>query len=141
LCKCNCGKETIVRGSDLKSEKTKSCGCFLKKGGRLTHGHSKIGKVSKVYMVWCDIKKRCNNKNNKDYKYYGGRGIKVCKRWSKFENFLRDMGEVPSGLTLDRINNDLGYFKKNCRWATRKEQANNQRSNRKKIDDKRNQET
>jgi len=71
---------------------------------------------------------RCNNPHNRAYKHYGSRGITVCKTWLKFENFLSDMGECPSGLTLDRINNNGNYNKKNCRWTTRKTQARNRRT-------------
>jgi hypothetical protein len=73
------------------------------------------------------MKKRCKNKNHHAYARYGGRGIKVCKRWEKFENFLADMGERPKGLTLERKNNDKGYYKENCCWATYKAQRANQR--------------
>ena len=74
---------------------------------------------------------RCYNKNmGKPYEQYGGKGITVCERWHKFENFLEDMGERPDGKTLDRINGKLGYFKENCRWATRREQHGNRSSNR-----------
>jgi hypothetical protein len=76
---------------------------------------------------------RCNNPKCPDYKYYGGRGIIVCKRWrgeNGFINFLKDMGKSPSGKTLDRKNNNSGYFKKNCQWSTRKQQVRNMRSNR-----------
>ena len=70
---------------------------------------------------------RCNNPNSQRYKDYGGRGITVCKRWLKFENFLADMGDRPRGLTLDRKNNDKGYYKRNCHWATYEQQAANKR--------------
>jgi hypothetical protein len=72
---------------------------------------------------------RCTNNKFESYGNYGGRGIEVCKRWRSFENFIIDMGEKPNGLSLDRINNDKGYSKKNCRWATSKEQCRNRRSN------------
>jgi hypothetical protein len=77
------------------------------------------------------MKSRCENPNAPFYKRYGGRGIKVCERWSKFENFLEDMGERPEGMTIDRIDNDGNYEPLNCRWVTHKENCNN-RSNKKK---------
>lgn len=80
-----------------------------------------------TYGSFLSMKKRCYEKNNRNYKYYGGRGITVCDRWKLYKNFLADMGERPIGKTLDRINVDKGYFKDNCRWATPKEQADNRR--------------
>lgn len=83
-----------------------------------------------TYKVWSCMLERCRNPNNKDYHNYGGRGITVCKRWQEtFTNFLEDMGERPKGLRLDRLNNDLGYFKDNCAWRTAREQAANTRVN------------
>jgi len=83
--------------------------------------------------AWSSARNRCNNPNNKDYPDYGGRGIKMCERWDKFENFLADMGEKPKDLTLDRINNDGNYEPMNCRWATYSQQNSNQRK-RKKLE-------
>lgn len=70
---------------------------------------------------------RCENPNHKDWPYYGARGIRVCKRWFSFTNFLADMGEAPDTLTLERMNNDKGYYLENCGWMSRKEQRANQR--------------
>lgn len=131
LCKCICGKEKIISSGDLKSGNTKSCGCLRKKQTCerfTTHGHLKNGLVSKTYHSWLSMIQRCTNPHKKDYKYYGGRGIIVCKRWMKFENFLVDMDEPPTkSHSIDRIDNDGNYCKSNCRWATRTEQQRNTR--------------
>jgi hypothetical protein len=82
-----------------------------------------------TYASWADMLSRCRNPKGKQWKDYGGRGIRVCRRWLKFENFVADMGLRPKGRTLDRVDNDRNYTPANCRWATRLEQQNNQRRN------------
>lgn len=129
LCECDCGNYKIIIEKNIKNGNTKSCGC-LGKENAIKHGHSE----TRTYVTWTNMNKRCNNQNHKKYKYYGGRGIKVCGRWSNknpkgFENFLEDMGERPKNKTLDRINNNDGYFKENCGWITIKQQHRNMRSN------------
>ena len=96
----------------------------------LSHGHSRRGAMSPTYRAWANMRSRCGNPKTKNYSDYGGRGITVCDRWAVFENFLADMGVAPPGLMLDRKDNDKGYNKDNCRWATRAVQNRNQRSNR-----------
>jgi len=106
---------------------TQSCGCMHREIDRewhTIHGHASKPQ-STEYRRWSAMLARCRNPNNPAYSRYGGRGIKVCLRWLKFENFLADMGYVPFGKTLDRKNNNKGYNPFNCRWATPKEQANN----------------
>lgn len=133
FCKCECGNIKRVIGSSLKKCLTTSCGCLQKQRAKETntkHGYSRMGQRSRTYITWTSMIARCQNQNNKRFKDYGGRGIKVCERWHKFENFLADMGEAPEGLTIDRKENDKGYYKENCRWATIKEQNNNKSNNR-----------
>lgn len=126
-CICDCGEVVIVRAESLKSGNTKSCGCLHKDTvGKLktTHGLSDTTE----YFIWQGMWARCTNPNHKSYNNYGGRGITVCERWRLFENFLEDMGLRPGPeYSLDRKENDKGYCKENCRWATGTEQANNRR--------------
>ncbi len=124
LCQCSCGQEKIISGRHLCNERTSSCGCFGKEI-HTKHGHNSGGKESLTYNSWRSMVQRCTNPRSKGYSNYGGRGITVCKRWLKFKNFLKDMGNRPENKTIDRINNDDEYCKENCRWATRKQQSMN----------------
>lgn len=128
LCQCDCGKKSVVTTSNLNSGTTISCGCFNREKSTI-HGHYKNNKESPTYTSWNHMMDRCKNPKHLHYHRYGGRGITVCKRWIKFKNFLEDMGERPEGLTLDRRNNDRGYYPKNCRWATNIQQNRNRRNN------------
>ncbi len=130
LCLCDCGKKTTVVGYDLKRNQTQSCGC-LKLECSVTHGHTSGRRTSPTYGSWFGMIQRCTNPNNKEYHNYGKLGIEICKKWrDSFENFLEDMGERPFDCTLERKDNKKGYYPGNCKWATRKEQARNKRSNR-----------
>lgn len=129
VCKCDCGNITTVRIDGLKSGHPKSCGCLSDKWaatGNANRLHGKTG--SGVYRAWQSMKSRCLNKKNKDYRYYGGRGITVCKSWLKFENFIRDMGEPLKNFTIERKNNNKGYSPGNCTWLHKSEQNNNKRN-------------
>jgi hypothetical protein len=126
LCRCVCGREKEVPGTNLTRGLSKSCGCS-KLGPHpprhKTHGMS----FTPTYRSWRCMLNRCSNSKATKYPLYGARGITVCERWKRFENFLEDMGPRPADMTLDRLKNDLGYQPGNCRWATQKEQRNNRR--------------
>src|ERR1700684_4418682 len=123
LCRCACGRKIKVLTSSLRNGNSKSCGC-VQPPPRIKHGMA----GTETYMIWAWILQRCNNPKSTAYKHYGGRGIKVCKRWHKFENFFADMGVRPEGLSVERKNNDGHYCKKNCVWATTAQQSRNRRS-------------
>lgn len=129
-CLCDCGNTKIATGSDLRRLGINSCGCTIRPGGKLKHG--KHGTFE--YNVWQNMKLRCDNKNHPQYKDYGGRGIGIASEWREFSSFLKDMGLAPSGkYSIDRIDNDRGYSKENCRWADWKTQQSNKRNNRNLI--------
>lgn len=129
LCLCECGNKKDIYDYCLKSGGTKSCGCFQDDSRRISRPktHGMTGTPERE--SWAQMKSRCRNPNNSNYHNYGGRGIDFCARWEKFENFFKDMGHRPTGFSLDRIDNNKGYSKKNCRWANSKIQMRNTRAN------------
>ena len=125
LCQCDCGKIWSVAMSDLKNGDTKSCGCLKTDRNIVRLTKHRMCRTT-TYKTWCNMKNRCLSKKNKEYKNYGGRGITVCKKWLKFEDFYNDMGEKPSKkYSIERINNDGNYCKENCCWIHNKEQNKN----------------
>ncbi len=139
FCKCDCGNTVTTLSTSLRRHLTKSCGCYQKHIARdryinntlgLKNGHHVGGQSTRIWKTWKGMMQRCYMASGKSYRDYGGRGIAVCKRWHKFENFLSDMGESPAkGHSLDRIDNNGNYCLSNCKWSTAKQQARNRRNN------------
>lgn len=141
ICKCECGVVKEYYLENIKRASTKSCGCLnielaipkIRKAieGNIKHGMSHMGRRHPIYNSWQHMKDRVLNPRSANYKYYGGRGIKICKTWLNFENFKKDMEETwEKGLTIERVDNDGDYCKENCKWADRKTQNRNHRGNR-----------
>ncbi len=133
-CLCSCGKKVIVRSGSLRCGDTKSCGCFQRERARAvktTHGlYGGHGSPTRIYRIWLGIRRRCNNSNYRDYRYYGGKGIGVAKAWDDFSLFHEwaTNNGYTDNLTIDRINPKGNYTPQNCHWITRSE--NTARANR-----------
>jgi hypothetical protein len=135
-CLCECGNIALVSSKYLCNGDTTSCGCFhieRIKIANTKHGHRPRGRMSAEYQTWSDMIIRCSNPKKDNYKDYGGRGIKVCTDWLKFENFLayltaNNMYPKPAGMSIDRIENDGNYEPGNIRWADAVTQSNNRRN-------------
>lgn len=129
ICRCECGKILIKSKPNLSRKGDHSCGCKMSqimKTVFFKHGMIR----TQAYYAWSQMKTRCLNKNCNRYKDYAGRGITICERWiNSFENFLEDMGHTEKGMSLERIDNNLGYSKENCKWIPKNYQQKNRRVN------------
>ena len=133
LCQCECGNQTVVAGRHLRNGEVRSCGCLVKEKNSTLHTkHGMEG--TKIYHVWCGIKNRCFNSNEKAYKHYGGRGITIFAEWiDDFQKFYDYVSKLPhygeDGYSIDRIDNNGNYEPDNLRWADDKTQHRNKRDN------------
>lgn len=129
-CKCDCGKTVLVRTNGLRTGNSTSCGCKRTEGVKRSntkHGESR----DRLYKIWGNMKQRISNPNLDDFKYYGGKGIGLCEEWEEYNGFRKWALEngYSKELTIDRKDNNKGYFPDNCRWVDMKTQCNNRESN------------
>lgn len=132
MCRCECGAEKSISGSQLRRPKgSRSCGCLQRENARgvVTHGHSLAGRRTPEYAAWLSMRNRCFHQDDKTWPNYGGRGITVCQEWAdSFEAFFRDVGPRPGkGFSLGRIDNEGHYEPGNVRWETSSQQNSNRR--------------
>lgn len=133
VCKCDCGNTVTVRNRHLRGGNVRSCGCLEKENltrihkNNITHGDSK----TRLYSIWGGIIQRCKNKNNNRYESYGGKGIDIAQEWLDYDAFKTWALEngYQDNLSIDRIDNSLGYYPDNCRWIEMKDQAGNKTTN------------
>lgn len=136
LCECDCGNEIIVLGYALRNKNTRSCGCLGRKS-RINANTKHNLSDHRLHLIWDNMKQRCYNQKSPNFKYYGGRGIKICDEWlNNFINFYNWSmnNKYAENLSIDRIDNDGNYEPSNCRWVTMKEQCNNKRQRTKRSD-------